>query len=56
MQRFCSVVIDIEVSSGVCYFQTMKLPLLENLVCNNFKYSDVFDECCKLDVTMDGSR
>ena len=22
----------------VCYFRTMKLPLLENLVCNNFKY------------------
>jgi len=28
----------------VCYFQTMKLPLLENLFCNNFKHSDVFDE------------
>ena len=26
------------------YFQTMKLPLLMNLVCNNFKHSDVFDE------------
>ena len=40
----------------VCYFQTMQLPLFENLVCNNYKYSDVFDECCKLDVSMDGSR
>jgi len=40
----------------VCYFQTMKLPLLENLVCNNFKYSDVFDECCEQDVIVNGDR
>ena len=38
----------------VCYFRTMKLPLLENLVCKNFKYSDVFDECCELDVIVNG--
>ena len=37
-------------------FRTMKLPLLENLVCNNFKNSDVFYECCELDVIMDGDR
>ena len=40
----------------VFYFQTMKLPLRENLVCNNFKYSDVFDECCELDVIVNGDR
>ena len=40
----------------VCYFRTIKLPLLENLVCNNFKYSDVFDECWELDVIVSGDR
>jgi len=40
----------------VCYFQTMKLPLLEILVCNNFKYSDLFVECCELDVIVNGDR
>jgi len=37
-------------------FRTMKLLLLENLVCNNFKNSDVFYECCELDVIVDGDR
>jgi hypothetical protein len=26
------------------------------LVCNNFKHSDVFYECCNLDVLVDGDR
>jgi len=34
----------------------MKLPLLENLVCNNFKNSDVFYECGELDVIVNGDR
>jgi len=34
----------------------MKLPLLENLVCNNFKYSDVFHEWCELDVIVNSDR
>ena len=35
------------VSDLVCvlYFRTKMLPLLVNLVCNNFKHSDVFGEC-----------
>ena len=40
----------------VWYFQTMKLPLLENLVCNNLSNSDVCDEWCKLDVIVNGDR
>ena len=40
----------------VYYFWTMKLPLLQNLICNNFKNSDVFYECCKLDVIVNGDR
>ena len=33
------------VSDYVCVlFSTMKLPLSVNMVCNNFKHSDVFDE------------
>jgi len=40
----------------VCYFKTMKLPLLMNLVCNNLSDSDVCDECCELNVTVNGDR
>jgi len=41
----------------VCYSKTMMLPLLLNLVCNNFKLnSDVIFESCGLNVTVDGDR
>jgi len=45
------------ISDWLCvyYFRTKKLPLLENLGCNNFKNSDVFYECCELDVIVDGN-
>jgi len=41
----------------VCHFKTMKLPLLVNLGCNNFKWTPMScDECCELDVIVNGDR
>ena len=39
-----------------CNFKLWSFRYLKNLVCNNFKHSDVFYECCNLDVLVDGDR